>query len=829
MNKGTVLRYHFLNAAGSLLYEEFQNATATGGMTLPKQGSRFEAFPWRGSIGPEDLPATLEIESTQLVEGDPEYSFVVVKKPRSKYNLGGRTFESAHVVESLPSSYYGSLRSAETHGQYFKIHLDGNQSLYASGYAEVPEPLYSPNYQVAIYDESHQKIQDLINISISGIVPYLSQAFINPSSTPADFYINVTATAWNVPDFKLTLSVAALSPDEPLIFIPGIAGSYLVDNSDKLHPVELWPGLGASHDALTLNPPNPNIIATDAIRTYQITLPIIGTIYTTDVYETLLQTLKSQGPGGYREYLVKNDPALRTPTGCDLYQRPSEPNLFVFAYDWRKSNATNALLLQDYVGCVQRFHPGLKVNILAHSQGGLIARRYIVDNPGKVNRLITIATPWLGAPKAIYALETGEADFSWLLIHSKTLQRLMEFFPSTHELLPSRWYFDLGGRPFREVGDFDGNGVSNETYTFCQLSTLLNKRHKDSKPAKAGSIFHEYPGQDNWKEDQTGVDYHIFYGQQNRNTTIGQVIAENKVACAGFPPICRPRETFNVAYMPGDGTVPVRSAWRIENGENLAPTAYKWKVPSYSEATDNQAQHNGLTKTQSVRDKILYLLGHGPDPNWIDTAEVTPGPSYYMNITGVDFVSVSDEVGNNNAPLDDTFALAVPGMTYDVIGEQSIAISLSPSKTYTIKFQNGPDPITFEVVKGVDKSAATEAVRYQDLNLPASVNAMLQTSPEGISDLRYDSDGNGSFDTVVEPTAHLTGSSAQDMDPPNVMIETTKQQNNHLVTITADRTDCCGDALSNFYVFVSDEPFVSIDLSTTQIKPEYGAVTSRDK
>src|SRR5215208_1512840 len=141
MNKGTVLRYHFLNAAGSLLYEEFQNATATGGMTLPKQGSRFEAFPWRGSIGPEDLPATLEIESTQLVEGDPEYSFVVVKKPRSKYNLGGRTFESAHVVESLPSSYYGSLRSAETHGQYFKIHLDGNQSLYASGYAEVPEPL----------------------------------------------------------------------------------------------------------------------------------------------------------------------------------------------------------------------------------------------------------------------------------------------------------------------------------------------------------------------------------------------------------------------------------------------------------------------------------------------------------------------------------------------------------------------------------------------------------------------------------------------------------------------------------------------------------------
>lgn len=31
-----------------------------------------------------------------------------------------------------------------------------------------------------------------------------------------------------------------------------------------------------------------------------------------------------------------------------------------------------------------------------------------------------------------------------------------------------------------------------------------------------------------------------------------------------------------------------------------------------------------------------------------------------------------------------------------------------------------------------------------------------------------------------------------------------------------NRTDCCGDALTNFYVFVSDEPFTSTDLTTTQ-------------
>jgi len=31
-----------------------------------------------------------------------------------------------------------------------------------------------------------------------------------------------------------------------------------------------------------------------------------------------------------------------------------------------------------------------------------------------------------------------------------------------------------------------------------------------------------------------------------------------------------------------------------------------------------------------------------------------------------------------------------------------------------------------------------------------------------------------------------------------------------------NRTDCCGEALTNFYVFVSDVPFTSTDLAATQ-------------
>src|SRR5439155_5266811 len=138
--------------------------------------------------------------------------------------------------------------------------------------------------------------------------------------------------------------------------------------------------------SLSLNPsddPNPNIIATDVIRS------VVGLNF----YNRLLEMLGSRG--GYRAYQVNNNPSRRTGAGCDLSQKSNDPNLnpnlFVFAYDWRKSNVENAAKLKDYVTCVQQFYPDTKVNILAHSMGSLLARRYILDNPGKVKKFITIA------------------------------------------------------------------------------------------------------------------------------------------------------------------------------------------------------------------------------------------------------------------------------------------------------------------------------------------------------------------------------------------------------------------------------------------------------
>lgn len=148
-------------------------------------------------------------------------------------------------------------------------------------------------------------------------------------------------------------------------------------------------------------------------------------------------------------------------------------------------------------------------------------------------------------------------------------------------------------------------------------------------------------------------------------------------------------------------------------------------------------------------------------------------------------MSITDDQGNTNTRLDDTFALPVPNASYDLIGEHSVFISTPADKTYTIGFQTRDEPVNLEIVKGVDNATVNEARRYRDIALPPGVNATMRFGSNGIESLRYDADGDGVFETTVAPTAALSGREAADVTPPSVTITGEAQQSKVLVTINA--------------------------------------------
>jgi hypothetical protein len=512
---------------------------------------------------------------------------------------------------------------------------------------------------------------------------------------------------------------------------------------------------------------------------------------------------------GYKEYDVNGDTTRRTTAGCDMSQLQDRPTLFVFAYDWRLSATTNAQMLRDYVGCVQRFYPNTQVDILTHSMGSLIARRYILDNSDAhtINKMVTIAAPWLGAPKGINALETG-LFFDGVLdrINSGLLKRLVEFYPGAHQLIPSRSYYDVGGLnrlPYTEYHwDANGNGRVDGTYTdYTQLVSMLDHRYSNpaSRPGTRGKIFHDNPGQDNWNQNEGGLDpdpvirYFHIYGRQPAPLTIGNVYTRIRTKCNVLGFNCRPALGFDVRKTYGDGTVPEFSASRIGNGHNL--NAMTAQIVQANTSDD----HTGLTRNSGVHNYILSVLrpAQSSAPSVFRQVDRPAGngvvylstveneQAYYLNISGTASVVVADDFGNSNESVDGSFFGGnMPGATTGMLDAETFFVAMSASNSYTVTFRTGVESLDIELTKGTD-TETVQAVRYLDTTLPGNVTATLRITPQGVDNLRYDGNNDGTFETTVTPTISVSGTAAQDTEPPTVVVSEAKQATGTVVTIGA--------------------------------------------
>ncbi|MGH8904473.1 MAG: esterase/lipase family protein [Egibacteraceae bacterium] len=121
-----------------------------------------------------------------------------------------------------------------------------------------------------------------------------------------------------------------------------------------------------------------------------------------------------------------------------LRQRFGAANVVEFPYDWRRSNAASARSLEARVEGELRQRPaGTQVVLVAHSMGGIVARRYLACEGGaeRCRMLVTIGTPYRGAVKALDALANG---LRWVPGRTgRQLSRLLWSLPSVHELLPT--------------------------------------------------------------------------------------------------------------------------------------------------------------------------------------------------------------------------------------------------------------------------------------------------------------------------------------------------------------------------------------------------------
>jgi hypothetical protein len=578
----------------------------------------------------------------------------------------------------------------------------------------------------------------------------------------------------------------------PLIFIPGIMGSKLYHLKTKQ---ELWDtGLAnAGLDAGTITGYLEDVNSPDIIATHLVLAP------NNPPYESLLSFLTSSA--GYKEY-----PPDYAHTPLERCQKAEAENrtditLFTFAYDWRKNLDSSTAALDTYIECISQLTGATKVDILAHSMGGLIARRYITrfDN-NSVRSLVSIGTPWLGAPKTIHSVETGQIvpgkELPWDL---HFLKKIALASPSVATLFPSKQYFTLGGMPFTESGwDINNNGYAFESYTYDDLIELLDLRYP---PRGAQNQWFHDTNQDDWRESEGSVRYYHIFGIQDIDRTVGNVKSTIRCAISHNALLtlrnCVLLAHFDLDMTQGDKTVTVLSAQRMGNNIDLnAPNSTIWVVNQRDD--DGEAEHTVMTSNPAVHSCILFAFQQRGNcalqDSHLNTSEKSikglapaSNPANYLRISGTHKLSIRDQYGNISQVIGGKLQIESPEITVYPQSDDSHLIILPASNVYTVTIYSEDKPLLVSNDFGTG-SLITDATRYLDINVPLNSLLELRLSPQGSEPLRADIDANGTFETHIPVTADLSGTAANDTTPPTISLKRTGSIDQTLVTLTATDT-----------------------------------------
>ena len=230
------------------------------------------------------------------------------------------------------------------------------------------------------------------------------------------------------------LAQLAKRNDVPVVIVPGLLGSRLADRKTG---VEAWPGstrklltsgylpLALRIDPKTLEPKDDGLFATGLFD------GVIGL----DFYGKVVRAL--QEFGGYQ----RGEPGLPV-TG-------HKAQFYTFAYDWRQDNVVTVRALDALIEQIRRDYgdPELRVDVIAHSMGGLVVRYYErygtadvltgnsfpVTGAGarKLRRVVLLGTPNEGSVSAIHHFLDG-----YRVGVSRMPNEGIATMPSTYQLFP---------------------------------------------------------------------------------------------------------------------------------------------------------------------------------------------------------------------------------------------------------------------------------------------------------------------------------------------------------------------------------------------------------
>lgn len=516
---------------------------------------------------------------------------------------------------------------------------------------------------------------------------------------------------------------------EPVLIIPGILGSELYNDSDLIWPdlSEMFFDVGDQFlaDNLELddvgNPIN-SISVGEVIKSIDLA--------SLNIFNNLIEDLESL------DYIFSE-------------------SYFLSPFDWRLDLSESIDELNQKIEDIKSQTGFPKVNIIAHSMGGLLIKNYInTFGSNSINKLVFIGTPHIGAPKSAKVLLEGDR-FSIPWLNPDRMKELSRNSPSSHELLPNETYFsEVGGylKPYSSttpelLPTYDG------TKGFL-LSMGLNPNMFE----KAENFF---------TKDLEGMDF--------SDIDVYNIAGCKQSTQAGYQ-FNRDNEISRVGYLSGDETVPLISADYID-----IPTDKKFYVKN--------GEHAELPSVGGVRELILQILeGASANP-----ASNISNSSDFCGFTGTELrwrspveVHIYDSNGNHTGPVENSaIEYNIPGVSYDVLGHKKFMfIPTDTGETYQI-VAKGLEVGTFDLLISENTNGAPgDTTVFNDVPITDSSVVEFNVAadnPNGT--IEIDENGDGSFNTLTAD-ATITGEAGDDSTSPvtEALITGTRGKNSWYVS-----------------------------------------------
>lgn len=640
-------------------------------------------------------------------------------------NIKDNEYEGIGIYNSSAISF--SDNNISSNGTGFGGYSSSNIKIYHNNFVgnHLGAETYGGNY---LFDDGHPSggnyWSDYSGVDLNddgmGDTPYVF-------NSGQDNYPFIEQDGWQVPpEPSIT----------PVLIVPGLMGTELKKGNELL-----WVDLGRMFTDIGDNFLDALRFHTDlsSENTDIITGSILGSpVITQHFYDLLINEFKNQG------YTENQD-------------------LFTFPYDWRygvsgkyADGTTNSDLLSVKIQDIMAKTGSDKVDVIAHSLGGLITKQYVINHQADnhIGKAVFVGVPNTGAPKAVKALLQGD-NFGIPWLADSEIKKISANMPASYDLLPSQQYYDTKGSYIKTI---DQTKCLEDFTTPCDIKDL---NHQEANSFLSGQGFNSLAisgaenlhtqSFDNFDLRTVGIDLYAIDGC--KSATLSKVVSTK------YNDIFGQQTNYDLRFAPGDGTVPFESATNLPINQGN-----KFYFAG--------ASHSKMLSADGSRQKIVNLISGSNIP--IGDNLITQDISK-CNLNGKAIsvfspvnIFVTDQDGNKLGLADDGSVInEITNADFEMIGEHKfLFLPQDNGQTYNINLQGIDTGIYTIKSQNIASSQIVNTEVFSNLPVTMALTGEININPIDNSTTLSVKQNPNDVPTIITPSAIIDATASEDVLPP---------------------------------------------------------------